>query len=92
MRLLRFLLKTLAVLTIAILVLQWTHPLPERPKGDATVSAPAGDNTRLGQALLPLISDNPDRTGVIPIADGRDALAARILLARAAPETIDVQH
>ena len=92
MRLLRFLLKTLAVLTIAIFVLRWTHPLPERPKGDATVSAPAGDNTRLGQALLPLISDNPDRTGVIPIADGRDALAARILLARAATETIDVQY
>ena len=92
MRLLRFLLKTLAVLTIAILVLRWTHPLPERPKGDAAVSAPAEDDTRLGQALLPLIITNPDRTGVIPIADGRDALVARILLARAATETIDVQY
>ena len=92
MRFLRFLLKTLAVLAIAILVLRWTHLLPERPTGDAAVSAPAGDDTRLGQTLLPLITANPDKTGVVPLADGRDALVARILLARAATETIDVQY
>ncbi|NRB03609.1 MAG: phospholipase D family protein [Rhodobacteraceae bacterium] len=92
MRFLRYLLKTLAVMAIFILVLRWTHPLPESPAGDAAVFVPAGDDTRLGQTLLPLINANPDKTGVIPFADGRDAFVARILLARAATKTIDVQY
>ncbi|MCH2164484.1 MAG: phospholipase D family protein [Marinovum sp.] len=92
MRFLRFPLKAVAVLAVVIFVLRWTHPLPDLPKGEAFVSVPVGEDTRLGKTLLPLLAANEGKTGVVPLADGRDALAARILLARAATETIDVQY
>lgn len=41
---------------------------------------------------MPLMAAHEGLSGVVPLADGRDALAARILLVRAAQDTIDVQY
>src|SRR3954451_21479538 len=48
--------------------------------------------TRLGRALAPAGAANPGKTGIQALADGRDAFAARILLARAAERSLDVQY
>ena len=49
-------------------------------------------DTRLGRGLAGALAANPGRTGVHLLRDGRDAFAARILLARAAERSLDVQY
>ena len=48
--------------------------------------------TRLGKAVLPLVRDHPGQCGIVPLRDGRDAFAARVLLADAAEHSLDVQY
>lgn len=48
--------------------------------------------TRLGRAIAPLQSAHPGKSGIHPLGDGRDAFAARVLLARAAERSLDVQY
>src|SRR5690606_38525223 len=48
--------------------------------------------TRLGKSLLPPVQAHPDTSGIYPLADAREAFAARVLLARAAERTLDVQY
>jgi putative cardiolipin synthase len=48
--------------------------------------------TRLGRAIAPLARAHPGRSGIYPLPDGRDAFAARALLAQAAEKTLDVQY
>ena len=48
--------------------------------------------TRLGRALVPAIGAHPGKTGIYSLGDGRDAFAARVLLARAAERSLDVQY
>lgn len=49
-------------------------------------------DTRLGAAIGPRVEAHPGRSGVHPLADGPDAFAARVLLARAAERSIDAQY
>ncbi|WP_299328609.1 phospholipase D family protein [Parasphingopyxis sp.] len=92
MRFLKILFGVVAVVAVALVILRLTHPLPPLPEGEASMAIPTSEDTRLGAAFLPHIAENPGRSGIVPLADGRDALAARLLLARAAEETIDVQY
>jgi putative cardiolipin synthase len=48
--------------------------------------------TRLGRAVSAEVSAHPGKSGVYPLADGRNAFAARILLAQASERTLDVQY
>jgi len=50
------------------------------------------DNTRLGKAILPQTSAHPGLVGIHGLADGRDAFAARAVLAQAADRSLDVQY
>lgn len=49
-------------------------------------------DTRLGRAVLPLLTAHADKSGIVPLREGRDAFAARSLLADAAERTLDVQY
>ncbi len=49
-------------------------------------------DTRLGQAIGPLTQAHPGESGIIALPDGRDAFAARTLLADAAERTLDIQY
>lgn len=49
-------------------------------------------NTRLGRSLAPAIAANPGKTGVYVLRSGRDAFAARVLLAHTAERSLDVQY
>lgn len=48
--------------------------------------------TRLGRAITPLVSAHPKQSGIYLLANARDAFAARVLLARAAERTLDIQY
>ena len=50
------------------------------------------DSTRLGTAIAPLVDAHPGNSGIYPLADARDAFAARALLAHAAERTLDLQY
>src|SRR6185295_9990942 len=58
---------------------------PSRALDDTT-------GTRLGRSLAPAVAANPGKSGIHALADGRDAFAARILLARAAERSLDLQY
>ncbi len=49
-------------------------------------------DTRLGRAVLPVVSAHPGETGVHPLTDPRDAFAARILMAASAESSLDAQY
>ena len=49
-------------------------------------------STRLGRALAPAVTANPGKSGSHALEDGRDAFAARALLAHAADRSLDVQY
>ncbi|MBS0461554.1 MAG: phospholipase D family protein [Proteobacteria bacterium] len=48
--------------------------------------------TALEAAIAPLAAAHPGCSGIHPLPDGLDAFAARMLLARAAQRTLDVQY
>src|SRR3954470_8112304 len=48
--------------------------------------------TRLRGALASAVAAHPGKSGVYALAQGRDAFAARVLLARAAGRSLDVQY
>ena len=92
MRFLKVVLALLVLGSVAILGLRLAHPLPPLPTEPPSVAIPASPDTALGRALLPRAAENPGLSGIVPLPDGRDALAARVLMSRAAEETIDVQY
>ena len=49
-------------------------------------------DTRLATVCQPLTQTHPGTSGIAPLRDGRDAFAARVLLADAAERTLDVQY
>ena len=49
-------------------------------------------STRLGRALAPLAAANAGKTGIHALDNARDAFAARVVLARAAERSLDVQY
>src|SRR5262245_49791940 len=52
----------------------------------------AAGSTALARAILPGVTSHPGLSGVLALPDGRDAFAARALLANAAERTLDVQY
>lgn len=64
------------------------------PLDGRTTSTAMSDtaDTRLGRAIAPRVAAHAGQSGVYPLLDGRDAFAARALLARAAERTLDIQY
>lgn len=58
----------------------------------AALDAGQAQATRLGEAARPLVAAHPGTSGLLPLADPQAAFAARVLLARRAERTIDVQY
>jgi putative cardiolipin synthase len=66
-------------------------PLTGRSESQALAPGPAQD-TLLGRALAPLQARHPGLSGIHALSDARNAFAARVLLARAAQRSLDVQY
>jgi putative cardiolipin synthase len=88
----RIAVRCIAVLAAAWLLLKFMFRLPPlEPRVDSKAIEQSAD-TRLGRALAASISANPGSSGILALADGRDAFAARALLAAAADRTLDIQY
>ena len=59
---------------------------------EVLANAPAATETRLGRSVEPRARLHPGQSGVVELRDGRDAFAARGLLADIAERTIDLQY
>jgi putative cardiolipin synthase len=66
--------------------------LPETVQRTPTRAYADTTDTRLGRSLGPPAAANVGKTGVLALPNGRDAFAARVLLARAAERSLDVQY
>lgn len=91
-RMVRLLLLVLVVLAVVIGVLRLTLRLPSLDGRVASAALPADPATPLSAALLPQAQAHPGLTGIWPLWPGGDAYAARVLLARAAHQSIDARY
>lgn len=59
-----------------------------------TVSTALADTnaTQLGRSIAPYAAAHPGKSGIYALPESRDAFAARVLLARAAERSLDVQY
>ncbi|MBO1241188.1 phospholipase D family protein [Bordetella holmesii] len=67
-------------------------PSHEGRAPSACLPRPEADDTPLGRAITPRVARHPGLAGIHALADAYDAFAARMLLARAAQRTLDVQY
>jgi putative cardiolipin synthase len=88
----RTLLFLLAGAAAGILTLGVLFPLPDRQGIDVSEAIPATATTTIGAAVLQGQVEHPGESGVIPLAGGGEAFAARVLLARTAEQSLDVQY
>jgi putative cardiolipin synthase len=65
--------------------------LPENFSREVSVKLDAADTT-LARTFAAHASEHPGQSGAYPLAQGMDALAARVLLARRAEKSLDVQY
>ena len=88
----RAFLFALAVVGLGILTLRVLFPLPERLEIRVSAALPASGDTAIGAAVLTAQAGHPGKSGVIALAGGGEAFAARALLARTAERSLDVQY
>jgi putative cardiolipin synthase len=74
------------------LVLHQFNRLPSLQGRTASAVITDTASTRLGRAIAPLAQAHPGLSGIVPLYQGLDAFAARVLLADAAQRSLDVQY
>jgi len=92
MAIIRISVAILAVAVAGIFALKMMFSLPDRQGVEATQAIPPTRATQIGAAVLQGQEAHPDKSGVIPLAGGGEAFAARALLARTAEQSLDVQY
>src|SRR3546814_8364705 len=80
------------VLLAAGIAIRLLYPLPSLELRAASAHITDTGDTPLGRGVARLSRDQRDRSGIHQLNDGRDAFAARILLARAAVRRLDIQY
>src|SRR6266513_63524 len=65
--------------------------LPKNLEREPSIALANTDDTRLGRAVTPRVAANPGQSGIHPLSNAQEAFAARILLARAAERSLDLQ-
>ncbi len=76
----------------ALALVDVLNPLPPLDGRSRSGALTDTADTRLGTAIEPRVRSHPDTSGIFPLADGRDAFAARLLLAQTAERSIDIQY
>ncbi len=92
MRTIKALVIAAITVTILIFVARFVYPLPSFEGRKPSQALPISINTTMGNAILNEMADHVGKSGMIPLLSGEDAFAARILLAEAAVESLDVQY
>ena len=81
-----------AALLVAAMALGGCASLPPlEPRTPSTALTETAD-TSLGKAVSAAGRDREDQSGIYALPEGRDAFAARVVLARAAERSLDVQY
>lgn len=88
----RILIFVLTGVAVGIATLGVLFPLPDREGIRVTEAIPPTTATQIGAAVLQGQAAHPGQSGVIPLAGGGEAFAARVLLARTAEQSLDVQY
>ena len=81
-----------AAIVLAVVVLRLLFPLPDISQREHQEAFAADPETQLGQLLETGVAAHPGKTGVFPLADGKDALASRLELIERAQNSIDAQY
>lgn len=92
MKVLAWVLAGIVVLVAALFVPGRLRPLPSLEGRTVSTAFTDTAGTRLGSAVAAGIAAHPGTSGIYPLLEGRDAFAARLLLARAAERSIDAQY
>ena len=66
-------------------------PLDKRSESQA-LTPDQSAATPLGRGIAPLAAAHPGKSGIHPLSNAYDAFAARMMLARAAERSLDVQY
>lgn len=92
----KWLVWTLAVVVACyaafVVVMRMLFPLPSLEGRPESAAIPASTQTLLGQGALAETAAHPGKSGVLPLGEGVDAFAARMVLAQAAQASIDARY
>lgn len=80
------------VALVAALVVFGCASLPQLAPRTPSMALQDTAATRFGSAIAPLAAAHPGQSGIYPLAAGRDAFAARALLAASAERSLDLQY
>ncbi|MFC5584171.1 phospholipase D family protein [Nitratireductor kimnyeongensis] len=81
-----------AAIVLAVFVLRLVFALPDISQRERQEAFAADPETQLGRLFETGAAAHPGKTGVFPIADGKDALASRLALIERAQGSIDAQY
>ena len=84
--------SVLLVNIIVSLLISGCVALPSDSARTASYGLTDTAGTRIGKAVAPRAAEHPGLSGVHVLADGRDAFAARMMMADAAERSLDVQY
>ena len=72
--------------------MSFIYRLPDISSRTQSYMIDDGKPTKLGRKFKAQLDDHPGKTGVFLLPNGRDAFAARALLARASEKSLDIQY
>jgi len=84
--------RAAAAALVAALVVFGCAFLPQLAPRTPSMALQDTSTTRFGAAIAPLAAAHPGLSGIYPLAAGRDAFAARTLLAARAERSLDLQY
>ena len=77
---------------LILVVIGWCSRLPSLDGRTVSTAMFDTDDTRLGKSISPKVAAHPGLSGIYPLADSRDAFAARAGVAEASERTLDIQY
>lgn len=88
----RYSLLVVALIIAGIVIMGWLTPLPDNSRRSASYVIQDSSSTRLGQLSEQQLPEHPGHSGIYLLRSGLDAFVARVLLARMAEKSMDVQY
>ncbi len=89
---LKWLLSAGIVFAVLVVVARMLFPLPDRSEIQPSAAVPLSGETRWGKFLKAAADIHPGKSGVMPLATGHSALAARLMLVSRAESSVDLQY
>ena len=88
----RRLIYLVLILAVGAFLMSFLYRLPDISERKQSYAIDDGVETSLGSKFAPELVAHPGKSGVYLLPHGRDAFAARVLLARKAEKSLDIQY